>query len=695
VAIVNGIGNSRSRAAWKTLRLATSGLIAPQVSSAARERRDNIVLLGAVALVVAPHFEHLPWWATALLLLLWGWRLWLSISRGALPGSFAMLPLLIGATGAVWLQHGTLLGREAGVTFLLLLMALKLLEMRARRDVVIVIFLCFFILLTEYLFSQGLSVALITAVAIMLLFFVLVSTNLVEQDLPASRKLRLVGLVLAKSLPLAAAMFVLFPRVSGPLWGVPGDTFHSRTGLSDSMSPGSISRLLQSDEIAFRAQFASEPPPGDQLYWRGPTLGYFSGRFWAPLRARAVPAPALEVRGDAGSKVEYAVTLEAHQRDWLFALEMPIVPTTSPLDPRMNADGQLLARDLINERVRYQLESYTRFSVGKNETPESLREWLQLPGGFNPRTREFAEDLRRRNPNNQADSDMRIVLAMLDQLRRGGFRYTLEPPLLGKNSIDEFLFDTRLGFCEHYSSAFVVVMRMAGIPARVVTGYQGGELNPVDRFLTVRQSDAHAWAEVWLAGRGWVRVDPTAVVAPLRTESSASDLARRDGIPLANSVRELGLIKSLRFNLEAVQNAWYQWVLSYSPQRQRDLLAWLGLMPDWRTLGWLFAGSLIVLLSVLAFFSLRHRSERDPLATLFARFLGRLREAGIAVPPHEGPRDLGKRLEQAMTPETLPAAREILLAFEQWRYSRASSTMTPAAMRQLRRSVNGFRARAA
>jgi transglutaminase-like putative cysteine protease len=697
MAIANGSRNGRSRQMWNALRAATSGFVAPQVSSAARERRDTIVLLGAVALVVSPHFEHLPWWATSLLVLLWSWRLWLTISRGALPGRFAMLPLLGGAAGAVWLQHGTLLGREAGVTFLLLLMALKLLEMRARRDVIVVIFLCFFILLTEYLFSQSLPVAVLSVAAVLLLFFVLVSANLVEQDLPAPRKLKLVGLVLAKSLPLAIAMFVFFPRVSGPLWGLPGEGQANRTGLSDSMSPGSISRLLESNEIAFRAQFTSDPPTNDKLYWRGPILGYFSGRFWAPVRARALDPPPLDLRVDGDAATEYTVTLEPHQRDWLFALEMPVLPAANdPLGPRFNTDAQMLASQVIQERVRYRLVSYTHYAIGLNETPASLREWLQLPAGFNPRTREFAQELRRKVPEDQPEAAQRLLVAVLEHFRRGGYRYTLEPPLLGKNSVDEFLFDTRLGYCEHYASAFVVLMRMLRIPARVVTGYQGGELNPIGRFLTVRQSDAHAWAEVWIEARGWVRIDPTAVVAPLRIEIGANEIARQQGLePLGITVGRLDWIRRLRFNLEAVQNAWYQWVLSYSPERQRDFLLKLGLVPDWRTLGWAFGVSLTVLLSVLGFFSLRHRSDRDPLAELFARFQGRLRDAGIAVREHEGPRDLGHRLEREMAQETLPGARELLQAFEQWRYSRASSTMTPRALRRLRRAVNRFRPRAA
>jgi len=682
------------RRAWQALRRAAGALVQPQISTAARERRDLLVLLLAVALVVLPHFDHLPWWAASLLALLWLWRLWLTLAQQPLPHQFAMLPLLLAAAGAVWIQHGTLVGREAGVTFLLLLMALKLLEMRARRDVFVVIFLCFFILLTQFLFSQGLPIAVLTLLAVVLLFFVLVSVNLVEADLPAGRKLRLVGLVLAKAVPLAAAMFVLFPRVSGPLWGLPGDASGGRSGLSDSMTPGSISRLLESNDIAFRVRFEGTPPPSEERYWRGPVFGHFGGRTWAPLRDRTAPVPSLEIRADARSAIDYTVTLEPSDREWLFALEMPAVDRVDGVGARFGADAQLLTTIALNERVRYGVRSYTRYSVGLNETPQSLREWTQLPAGFNPRTTEFAQALRRTNP--QADGNEKLVVAVLDHLRRGSFTYTLAPPLLGRHSIDEFLFDTREGFCEHFSSAFVVLMRALDVPARVVTGYQGGDLNPVDDFMTVRQSDAHAWAEVWLAGRGWVRIDPTAAVAPVRIERGAAEIARQQGfVPRAFDVANFGLLRSLRFNWEALQNAWNQWVLSYSSERQRALLSWLGFDPDWRTLGWLFAVTLAVVMGVLAVFSLRHRVDRDPLAKMYHRFCARLVAAGLRVPEHEGPRALWVRLQRELDPGSRTQASDILRAFEQWRYSRFSVAMPPRALRQLRRSVRAFRARAA
>ncbi|MFZ5541038.1 MAG: transglutaminase TgpA family protein [Pseudomonadota bacterium] len=684
-------------------RQLAAALVQPQVSSAARERRDLLVLLAAVALVVVPHFDHLAWWATAILMLLWLWRVWLTVTQRPAPGRFAMLPLLVAAASAVWIEHGTLVGRDAGVTFLLLLMALKLLELRARRDVFVVIFLAFFILLTQFLFSQSLPIAALTLVAVALLFFVLTSVNLVEADLPAARKARLVGAIVLKAIPLTVAAFLLFPRISGPLWGLPGDATASSTGLSNAMSPGSISRLLESNAIAFRARFESAPPGNERLYWRGPVFGHFNGRTWTPFAQRTAAPPRLAIRADPASAVDYSVTLEPHQRDWLFALEVPTVaPDATELAPALTPEAQLVSARLIGERVRYAARSYTAFALGMNETEASLRDWLQLPVGYNPRTQQFAAELRRRfagaapGASQDGSGAIAFVNAVLEHFRTGGYRYTLEPPLLGRHSVDEFLFDTRAGYCEHYAAAFVVLMRALDIPARVVTGYQGGEINPVDGFMTVRQSDAHAWAEVWLRDRGWTRIDPTAVVAPVRISRGLPELQRQTGLaPLAAGDGALTWLRSLRFNWEALQNSWNQWVLSYTPERQRALLAAIGLDPDGRTLALAFALTLSLLLGTLAVVSLRHRVERDPLAEAYALLRRRLSDAGIDSAPTLAPRSLLARVERQLAPASRDAAREILLAFERWRYSRAAASISRAQLRSLRRAVRRFRPRAA
>ena len=339
-------------------------------------------------------------------------------------------------------------------------------------------------------------------------------------------------MTLLKAIPLAAALFLLFPAPVRTVVGHAGRSERGSTGLSNSMSPGSISRLLESDEIAFRARFEGTPPAHDRLYWRGPVFGTFNGRTWSPIVRAPNEAPPLNIEADPTlGRSAYEVTLEPHKRDWLFALEAPAaLPKLDAMQTRLTPEMQLLAGGLDPGTHPLRDALPHRFPTRcPGSTPPNLHDWVELPAGYNPRTLQFAEELRSRVRRDSTDSptrDTQLVNAVLDHLRRGGYSYTLTPPALGRNSVDEFLFDTRQGFCEHYSSAFVFLMRALAVPARVVTGYQGGELNPVDGFMTVRQSDAHAWTEVWLPGRGWVRVDPTAVVAPIRIDRGAGGAAR-------------------------------------------------------------------------------------------------------------------------------------------------------------------------
>jgi transglutaminase-like putative cysteine protease len=666
-------------------------LFGPQMSSAARERRDILVLLFAVAFVAVPHFEHLPWWATALLLLMLFWRVFLTVAQQPLPGRYLLVPLLIGAGFGVYLQHGTLIGQQAGVTFLLLLMALKLLEMRARRDIFVVIFLCFFILLTQFMYSQGLAVAVTTLMTVAALFFVLVSVNLDEADLPAARKMKMVGWSMLKALPLTLVLFLLFPRISGPLWGTPGDGGSGSTGLSNSMTPGSIGKLIESREIAFRAKFEADPPSSEQLYWRGPVFGTFNGRTWTALTRRSVDPAPLTIEAERHSLVEYTITLEPHQRDWLFALEAPAgLPQSTEFSPRLTPEMELLAGDLVRERVRYTMRSYLGFRLGRNADPLELQDWLALPASFNPRTREFAAALQQRVTATGDDRDLRLVRATLDHFRSGGYEYTLTPPRLGRNSVDEFLFDTKRGFCEHYSSAFVVLMRSLGIPARVVTGYQGGELNPIDGFITVRQSDAHAWSEVWLTGRGWVRVDPTTTVAPTRFDRTLEE-ARKAELDRNPTFASSDWLRVWRFNWEAVQNSWNQWVLSYSLERQRALVGMLGLAPRWESVAAVLAIIVGILLAGMALASMRPRTVRDPLGDTYRLLRDKLERAGVRTEEYCGPRELYARCLRALPESDARQARKLLARYESMRYSRNSEGVAAADVRALRRAVRTFK----
>jgi len=666
----------------------------PQTSSAARERRDVLVLLLAVALVVFPHFEHTAWWATGIVLLLLIWRIWITLAQRPLPGRVVMLPLLLAAAGAVYLQHRTLAGQDAGVTLLLLLMALKLLEMRARRDIFVVIFLAFFILLMQYLYGQEIQVAVITLLAVTALFFVLVSVNLDEVDLPAQRKLKLVLVTMAKAVPLAVALFLLFPRLQGPLWGMPGDSGQGRTGLSNSMAPGSISRLLESEEVVMRVRFDGAVPTNDKLYWRGPVFGFFNGRAWLPQPPRSEP-PQISLEADPRSLVSYTVTLEPHKRDWLFALEAPAeLPATDTLQSRLNPEMQLFASGLVTERIRYPMRSYTEFRLNANATPDDLMEWTALPRGINPRTLAFAEQLRQRvAPGNDPRQDGQLVTAVLQHFRTEPFSYTLSPPPLGRHSVDEFLFETRQGYCEHYASAFVFLMRALQIPARVVTGYQGGELNPVDGYMTVRQADAHAWAEAWLPGRGWVRVDPTAAVAPNRIERGAAELARQASGASQGIGADGSWLRSMRYNWEALQNGWNQWVLSYTQDRQRELVQRLGLAPSLENVALLLAIVMGVLLTWLAAVSMRPRTVHDPLGDAFQLLRDRLERAGVAASVSCGPRELYSRSKRALVDEDVKQARKLLSRYERLRYGPASARATRADVRAFRRDIAAFKPR--
>jgi transglutaminase-like putative cysteine protease len=286
--------------------------------------------------------------------------------------------------------------------------------------------------------------------------------------------------LLLQAIPLMLVLFLLFPRIQGPLWGLPHDAHAGLSGLSDNMSPGSLNSLILSDAVAFRAAFRGRIPEAKALYWRGPVLWDYDGRTWTAPRfvfnANELPS--------GEPTIEYTVTLEPHNKRWLFALEMP---TQRPPRAVATRDMQLLSATPVRSRMRYDMSSQLQAAYGAEDGESILQRALQLPEGYNPRTLDHAKELRRKYRD-----DRQLVSAVLTDFRNENFVYTLSPPLLGQHAVDEFLFDTRRGFCEHYASAFTVLMRAVGIPARVVTGYQGGQVNPVGDYVLIRQADAHA-----------------------------------------------------------------------------------------------------------------------------------------------------------------------------------------------------------
>lgn len=601
--------------------------------------RDHLRwLLASLALVYGLHALHLPWWITLLSVVAGAWRYAASVTRATLPKMRWLLPMAAAAILGIIASHGSLFGRDASVSLLATMMALKLLESHSRRDAVLLVLLAYFFGLTSFLSSQSLLVGAYLLLPVVALTATLINLNHRNGTLPAKLPLRLAALMLAQSAPIMLALFLLFPRVPGPLWGVPEDAYRGMTGLSDHMSPGSISQLSRSDSVAFRAEFKGDMPALSRLYWRGPVFWHYDGTTWsAGDLPRDLP---LQAPQGTTAQVRYTVTLEPHNRTWLFMLDLP---SAIPPDSVLSHDYQLLARQPVRIRMRYEGSSFLDYRLDGDLAAAARDQALQLPRHGNPQTRALGASLA--GSSNVGDQ---IVQSALQLLREQPFRYTMTPPLLGENAVDEFLFKTRSGFCEHFAGSFVFLMRAAGVPARVVTGYQGGEINPTGNYLLVRQADAHAWAEVWLQGRGWVRIDPTAAVAPQRIESGVAN-ALPAGEPVPRLMRsDMHWLRQVYLRWDAVNNGWNQWVLGYDQQRQLELLSRLaGSQISWQDMvvGLMVAVGSIVLAVTAAM--LRRKRRMDPLQASYARFSRKLSRAGLEPRPWEGPLDLGRRAAEA------------------------------------------------
>jgi transglutaminase-like putative cysteine protease len=646
----------------------------------ARDKQDTLLLLASALLVLAPHAPHLPLWVSLLCGATLAWRAAITLRGTRMPPTLVLVPVAAAAMAGVLHSYHTLLGKDAGVAMLVLLVAFKMLEMHARRDLFVVIFLCLFLVLTNFFYSQSIGTALLMLASLAALLTVQLSFQLTGAVPPLRARLLMGSRILLLAAPLAAVAFVVFPRVEGPLWGMPDDGRSARTGLSDTMSPGQMANLAQSSEIAFRVRFDGPVPSQPQLYWRGPVLANYDGQTWTRLAAgRRQGRPQAVSVSVNGRALHYQVTQEASQARWLFALEVPqALPALPDRSVSLSPELEIQANAPLTERVRYDLASFVNFRLQGGTALDDPADWLLLPYGANPRALAAGQRLRAQ----EADPARRAA-AVLRDFAGKGYVYTLQPPLLpGENSIDEFLYRTRAGFCEHYAGAFVFLMRAAGVPARVVTGYQGGELNPIDGYLTVRQSDAHAWAEVWLEGRGWVRLDPTAAVSPLRVQRGMADALPP---PAPFGMDMLGrliqpapdsLLARVRYGLGAANNGWNQWVLNYTPQRQQDLVQRLqGGLFGWRSVAVLGLGCLVLLGARI----LWRRRRADPVDTLYSALCGRLGQLGLARAPDEGPTAYAARIAAAgLAPGPGAAADEFLRRYSAYRYGPPHAGAVPA-----------------
>jgi transglutaminase-like putative cysteine protease len=603
-----------------------------------REARDTLWLLGSLALVLAPHIPRLPWWASVCAALALLWRAQLAWRDAPLPSRRWLTLLLVALLAMTWLTYHTIIGREAGITLVVMLATLKSLELRARRDALVCLYLGFFLIFTQFMFSQGIGTALLMLLAV----WALLSSLILGQRPLGRPPLKEVGAEALRAmlwgLPLMLVLFVLFPRL-GPLWSLPSDA-HSRTGLSDTLKLGQVAELAQDDTIALRLQFQGPGPLPEQMYFRGPTLDDFDGKTWTPAPPTSDDT-ALPPRF-SGTAWHYTVTLEPSTLKIV-----PLLEGTQQAQSVQGTEQVMLTRQGLNwsrqggdnQRLQLQALAHSQVRHGPIQAEAPLLRWLRLPRGFNPRTVHWAQQWRQQPPWQRA-SPRQLAAGVLSHIRQSDFRYTLAPGLppdpASPHLIDDFWIDRQRGFCEHFSTAFVVTMRAMGVPARVVTGFQGAELNPVDGQYIVRNSQAHAWAEIWSPGEGWVRVDPTAAVAPERVER-APHMRALSGLPGPLGQLDPDALRRLRSVWEAVDHRWNVWVLQYSGDQQMKLMRALGWnQPDWEQLGQLLALSLsgLALGSTLVIWLSRDRPRRQP----WLKPLRRVHQALSALSsPPEGP----------------------------------------------------------
>jgi transglutaminase-like putative cysteine protease len=659
-------------------------LTMPRLQALPREARDTLFLLCVIALILLPQTPNLPWWCTALTAIVLLWRGTLAVQARPLPGRWWRIGLLAITLIATYATHRTLLGRDSGVTLLVILLALKTLELRARRDAFVIFFLGFFTMLTNFFYSQSLVTAFAMLLALLGLLTALVNAHMPVGKPPLMQAARTAGWMALLGAPIMLTLFMLFPRMA-PLWGTPNDTVTGRSGLSNTMRVGTIAQLALDDGIAARVKFdGNRIPARRDLYFRGPVLSQFDGREWTatPAFARAYPPANLRVQGEP---TRYEVTLEPSNRPWLLVLDAaPAQPEIEGYRIFGTSDLQWLANRPIGDLVRYRAASYTQYQSGPVRRTAALRPYVELPPGSNPRTAALAAQMRG-DPALAGATTPDFVQAVLRRLRTGGYSYTLDPGLYGDDTADEFWFDQKAGFCEHIASAFVVLMRALDIPARIVTGYQGGEMNDVDNFWVLRQSDAHAWAEVWQEGAGWVRVDPTGAISPDRV-GLFRRLAPQPGF-IAGAIGAMspGLSQNLRAAWEALNNGWNQWVLNYTQSRQLDLLKKLGFeAPSLQDLATVLLVLLVVASLGGAGWTLWERSQHDPWLRLLAQARTRMKKSGIDVPEAMPPRQMAARLAERFG-ATAQAAQDWLLKLEAQRYAKAPGPALSALRGEFRR----------
>lgn len=641
-------------------------------------------LLFTLAVILALHSVNLPIWVTLTSLGFGVWRYLLDRYKWPMPNVWSLIAinLVIGLGLLLTFRH--LFGRDASLSLLVVMCSLKLLETKTLRDYVLVIVIGYFLVGILFLFNQSITTFLLSIPPLVLLTATLINISLAKpQRYPFL--LSLSGKLLLQAVPVMLILFVLFPRIPGPLWGIPQDAYSGMTGLGDSLQFGNISKLTQNSAIAFRVKFKGPIPANQHLYWRGPVLWHQYKREWLMTSKNiGMPQESLEAQGPT---LDYTITLEPHNRTWLLLLDMP---TRVPKIGKITHDYSAVSNEPIRSRIRYDASSNTEYKLGTALSERERVMSLQITEGENPLTLELAKSWQALSPNEKINQALQMFRTEL-------FVYTLSPPILGDDPVDEFLFETKKGFCEHYATSFVYLMRLAGIPARIVTGYQGGEFNPNGDYLIVRQSDAHAWAEVWLENQGWVRVDPTAAVSPERIEQGIGEaLVDFEQLPMF-ARRDNPLLRKVFLNFDSINNGWNQWVLGYNDEKQFDFLSNLtGKNVTLQDMIIWMMSAIILVMSITSYFLFKKaKLTRNPTQKIYQQYLNKLNAIQMYPYPYEGALDFAERTALAL-PEQRDEIMQIARHYNALEYGALENSpdkkrLTLQALQQM---VNAFKIKA-
>ena len=660
-------------------------------------RNSLVWLLAAQIAVIAPHAPRLPIWVTLICVGCCLWRVMVYQGRWSYPGRWTKVVFVVaGLIGIGVGYQGRVYGLEPAVALLVVAFVLKLLEMQHKRDAYIVILLGYFVAITEFLFFQSIPYALYTLFAVVLITAALIGLNQTQSHRRPLKTFKLATTLLVQSIPMMLVLFVLFPRIS-PLWTVPLESQAAKSGVTDRMSPGDIARLSLSPELAFKASFNGPVPGPGQLYWRGLVLENYDGKTWTRRanltdsiwrNKQSKPVWAKDIER-LGSTQSYSIILEPTRQNWLFSLATADLPANADIAMLDDYTLAYVHRRGVTAKFKYAVTSDLEYRLETELNDEVRRRNTSLPRDSNPRTRALVNAIWAL-ASNDADYVNRVLIYFADEK----FAYTLQPPKLGDDDIDEFLFDSQRGFCEHYAGSFVFMMRAAGVPARVVLGYQGGEYNALANYIAVHQFDAHSWAEVWYEGRGWVRVDPTQMVSPERIQRGLESAVADEDTFLANSplswlkYRQLLWLQELRQQLGAIGHYWDNWVVGYNARSQLVFLSKYLEKVDASRLGMLMLTVFFGLLGIVALFVLRTRNKRvlTGVDQQYLRFCQLLSKQGLVRYHGEGPRDYSRRISRER-PDLALVIQRVTQEFIRLNYEVGSPNVSPA----LKNSINAFR----